>query len=455
MSKVIISVVDTGVQQGSAELQTAAFQAALDKAWSMGGATVQVPAGRYYVGGLRLRSNTTLYLCSGAELYGSRDPEDYCILKNDTLEPIPDDRRTDRFWEPFRKGIQRNYDWMNKPDSRWSNAFIRALDAENVAIIGEPGAVIDGRDPYDENGEEFYRGPHGITMHNCRNITLTGYTIRNTGNWAHCINDCTNILMDGVTVQGGHDGIHCTSCNNIRIQNSSFFTGDDCISGFANINTIVTNCECNSACSGLRLGGTNAMIRDCKFYGPAKFFFRGSLSLEEKKNGAEAHRPHRVNMLSVFTYYADFSVPIPEQPGNIIIENCAVENVDRFLHFNFSGNERWQSHRPLESVKFENIKATGVGMPLTAYGSAETPVTLTMRNLDVSFRDDVENTAFLHVANFDRILLENVNIQKNPDAPLVKSWTEGGQIIFRNVNYAAPEDQWVNYTDEPFVCKSI
>ena len=133
----------------------------------------------------------------------------------------------------------------------------------------------------------------------------------------------------------------------------------------------------------------------------------------------------------------------------------AVENVDRFLHFNFSGNERWQSHRPLESVKFENIKATGVGMPLTAYGSAETPVTLTMRNLDVSFRDDVENTAFLHVANFDRILLENVNIQKNPDAPLVKSWTEGGQIIFRNVNYAAPEDQWVNYTDEPFVCKSI
>lgn len=455
MAKNVISVLDYGVQQGSTELQTAAFQAALDAAWTLGGAEVRVPAGRYYIGGLRIRSHTTLYLCSGAELYATRDPELYNIANEDQLQPLPANQRTEKPWEPFVKGVKRCYDFMVTPGGRWNNAIIRAIDAEDIAIIGEPGSVIDGQDSYDAIGEERYRGPHGINMHNCRGITFKGYTIRNTGNWAHCIFYSTDILMDGVTVLAGHDGIHCTCCENLRIKDSEFYTGDDCIAGFGNINTLVSNCICNTACSGLRFGGTNALIRDCKFFGPAKYFFRGCLSKEEKEQGAQVVKAPRTNMLSVFTYYADFSVDIPEQPGNIIIENCTVDNVDRFLHYNYSGNERWQAHRPLESVKFDKIHATNIGMPLTAYGSADVPLTMTLRDMDVSFREDVENSAFLHVAYYDRILLENVVIRKRTDAPLVKDWTAGGQLIFRNVSYDAPEETWHCHTDEPFVCKAI
>lgn len=449
-----ISVWETGAVPGSGALQTAAFQAALDAVWKAGGGIVEVPAGRYEIGSIRLRSHTTLYLRANAELYGSRDPEDYRILPNEQLEPLREDWKTEKCWEPFVKGVPRCYDFL-KPGGRWGNAMIRAIDAEDIAIIGEPGAVIDGRDCYDPKGEESYRGPHGISMHHCRGITLRGYTIRNTGNWAHCLNDSRNILMDGVTVLAGHDGIHCTSCENLRIQNSEFYTGDDCIAGFGNINTLVSGCVCNTACSGLRFGGTNALIRDCKFFGPAKYFFRGSLSLEEKINGAQAHRPHRVNMLSVFTYYADFSVEIPEQPGNIVITDCRVEQVDRFLHYNFSGNERWQSHRPLASIRFSHIDARGIGMPLTAYGSGDVPLDLCLKDVKASFREDAGSTPFLHTANFDRIVLEDVEIRKRCDAPLIKSWTKGGSLIFRNVRYGVPESQWVCYTDEPFVCKSI
>ena len=455
MAKPIISVVEMGAKPNSPEVQTAAFQAALDKAFVVGGATVEVPAGRYYIGGVRLRSNTTLLLRTGAEIYGTRNPEDYCFIHKDELEPLPEDQLTDKPWEPFVKGVQRCYDFMVKAGGRWNNGIIRAFGAENIAVIGEPGSIIDGQDCYDEIGEERYRGPHGISMHQCHGVTFKGYTIRNTGDWAHSVFFSTDIYMDGVTVLAGHDGIHCTCCTNLRIMNSEFYTGDDCVAGFGNVNTLVSNCICNTACSGLRFGGTNALIRDCKFYGPAKHFFRGSLSLEEKKNGAQALIPKRVNMLSVFTYYADFSVDIPEQPGNIVIENCTVDNVDRFLHYNYSGNERWQAHRPLESVKFENIQATGIGMPLTAYGAKDVPITLTMRNIAVSFREEVENTAFLHTAHVDRILLENVAVNKRCDAPLIKCWTEGGDFVFRNVSYGVPEADWVCHTEEPFVCKAI
>lgn len=456
MSKTVISVLDFGAQPGSSELQTTAFQAALDKAFAMGGAVVEVPAGKYIIGGLRLRSHTTLHLLSGAELYGVRDPEQYCILKDDALEPIPEEWKSDKLWEPFRKDVVRCTDFLSKPAGRWHNAIIRALNAEDIAIIGEPGSVIDGQDCFDEQGEEYYRGPHGIDMHFCRSVTFRGYTIRHTGNWAHNIFDTTDVLMENVTVLGGHDGFHIRGCANVTVRDSGFYTGDDGIAGFANVNTLVSNCICNSACSALRFGATNALIRDCKFIGPAKYPFRGSLNKDEKRTGVLEDRPHRHNMLSMFTYLADFTKPITEQPGNIVITNCTAENADRFLHYNFSGNERWQCGRPLESLKLENIQATGIAMPLTAYGSPDVPVTLTMKNLDISFREDLEeNTAFMHAANYERIRMENVTINKKPDAPLIKSWTTSGQIDLRNVTCEIPEEERICYTDEPFVCKSI
>ena len=455
MEKLVISVAETGAVPGSDNVQTEALQRALDEVWRRGGGVVEVPAGRYLTGGLRLRSRTTLHLQAGAVLQGVRDPESYTGIAGDVLEPLPEKWLTDKCWEPFVKGVERCYDFMRKPGGRWGDAIIRAVSAEDVAIIGEPGAVIDGSDCYDPKGEESYRGPHGISMHHCKGVTLRGYTIQNTGNWAHCIFDTDGIEMEKVTVLAGHDGIHCTSCSHIHIADSEFYTGDDCIAGFANTDTLVERCICNTACSGMRFGGTRVLVRDCRFFGPARYFFRGSLSLEEKINGAEAHRPHRVNMLSVFTYYADYSVDIPERPGEILIKNCTVKNVDRFLHFNFSGNERWQSHRPLASIAFEDIDADGIGMPLTAYGSADDPLELAMRRVKVSFREDVSGTAFLHTANYRKITLEDVTVSGLSDAPLIKSWSRGGEIVLDRVDCGLPKERLVEYTDEPFKCKAF
>ena len=40
-------------------------------------------------------------------------------------------------------------------------------------------------------------------------------------------------------------------------------------------------------------------------------------------------------------YVADYSVPIPDEPGNIVVENCEIYGADKFLHYNFSGTETW------------------------------------------------------------------------------------------------------------------
>ena len=452
-----ISVIDTGAVLGSTELQTAAFQKALDEVWLSGGGTVEVPAGEFYIGAIRVRSCTTLLLRSGAKLFGSRDPLDYYTIQNDELEPLPEEMRTEKLFERPPKDQKRDYSFM-LPGGRWSNGLIRVCNAENVAIIGEPGAVIDGRDCYDEVGEEQYRGPHGIAVHHCKNITLKGYTIQNTGNWAHIIYYSQNIHCEGVTVLGGHDGIHCRGCENVAVKKSEFYTGDDCVAGFANINMRVSDCVMNTACSGLRLGGTNVVVERSRFFGPAKYFFRGSLTPEEKKNGILAVcGSKRKNMLSVFTYFADFSMPIPVQPDHIVIRDCTAECVDRFLHYNFSGNERWQAGSPLRGLTIENVKATGISMPLTVYGSPNVPLDLAMRNVTIQFtdREDGANVPVMRGAHFARALLKDVTIIKNTDGELIRSWSEFWGVKCENVSYHVPKENWFAVADEPFVCKSI
>lgn len=449
-----LSVTDTGAVPGSDALQTEAFQKALDEAYSKGGGTVTVPSGRYRIGSVRIRSNTTLHLLSGAQIYASRDPEDYSVLENDDMQPIPDECRTDKLWEKSVAGMKRDYSFM-KAGGRWNHGIFRAFGAENIAVIGEKGSLIDGCNCYDETGEEHYRGPHGMNFHLCSGVKLSGYTIRKTGNWAHAIYDSKDIDCRNVTVLGGHDGIHLTRCEDIVIENCIFRTGDDCIAGFANLRTRVSNCVLNTACSAFRFGGTDMLAENCSAYGPAEYFFRGSLTKEEKAAGAEVASSPRTNMLSFFTYYADHSFEIPVQPGNIVFRNISVKNSDRFIHYNFSGSERWQCNRPLKSVSFENVSAQGLGMPLLLYGDEKVPVEFGAVNCAFAFRKDAPEMPFLKTAYFGRISLKNVTVKGRKASPFALTWSDPGIVDTVNVNDPADRSLSFVRSCEQFHATSI
>ena len=139
---------------------TSALQKAIDDCFLMGGGRIILEKGVYLIGGIRLRSNCSLYLKSGAIIKGSRNMEDYSILESETLEPVNEEYKTDVLWTPA--STRKTNAHIVKAASSWNNALIRILDAHNVSVIGEEGSVIDGSDPYDPKGEEYYRGPHGI-----------------------------------------------------------------------------------------------------------------------------------------------------------------------------------------------------------------------------------------------------------------------------------------------------
>lgn len=452
-------ITDFGARRGEDAPQTGAIQAAIDACFLAGGGEVVVPEGTFLTGGIRLRTGVTLHLLKNARLLGTRNPADYFGYLQDEIEPMPPEALTDCRWTPASAGPENHRDtrFITVCGSPWNNALIRAYRARNIAILGEENSRLDGANCFDPRGEEHYRGPHMIDLWECENVRLAGYTVVDSANWAHAIFSSRNIHVENVTCIAGHDGVHVQTCDNVRVVGCDFRTGDDCVAGFDNANVLVDSCRMNTACSALRFGGTNVLVQRCRIWGPAEQVFRGSLTDAEKESGAPARKEpgHRYNMLSVLTYYADFTAKIRFQPGNIVIRDCEIENVDRFLHYNFSGNEPWQKGRPLSDAAFESIRARGIRLPLTAYGETDAPFTLCIRDAEIAFAPDAQPDCFLRAHACRRIELEKVKISGLENAPLIKSWGEVDEVICQNLECAVPETMRLVPAREPFVCTAI
>ena len=452
------NVLDFGVVANSAEVQTEAFQAALDVCFMAGGGEVVVPEGSYVIGDVRLRSNTTLHLLKNAKLLGSLDPADYQNINKDRIEPLPEEQNTlarwvyPSTWQGMGGGFKTH---LYTAGSYWNYGIIRAVYAENIAVIGEEGSLIDGRNVFDPQGEEDYRGPHAINMHFCKNVTFRGYTVQNSANWAHAIFQSEGVTFQDLTVLAGHDALHTRACTDVLIEDCKLITGDDAIAGFDNINVVVRDCEISTACSAFRYGGYNILVEKCKVWGPCPYQFRGSFSYDEKVNGVTTSINGRNNMLSFWTNFVTDDLPVRHTPGKIVLRDCTVENADRLLHLNLSGNETWQKGTPPTDITFENVKATGIKMGLTAYGLKNSPMTLTLKNVELGVHESSSEYPLFRVAYCDVVRLENVKVTDYTGSSLIRAWSKNVKATVTGLDWDLTGRDLLIYTREDFVCQAI
>ena len=119
---------DYGAKGDGTTLDTRAMQAAIDACTGDGGGTVLVPAGRFLIGTVELKSNVTLHLTASATLLGSGHGGDY-----HSVDAIPLHGDT------------------TLEDGNWALLF--AVNAKRVTIEG-PG-TIDGQ------GHQFHSQVRG------------------------------------------------------------------------------------------------------------------------------------------------------------------------------------------------------------------------------------------------------------------------------------------------------
>ena len=402
--------------------ETAEIQSRIDAASAAGGGKVSISAGEHHVRSLLLKSGVTLHLESGAKLVGSRNPDRYEV---------------DLSAYGCGKSVTR----------RWSNAIIRIVNAKDVAVTADKGGEICGRNCYDAAGEEGFRGPHAITAFGTTNLFLGGYAVSDAGNFGLYAQGCANIAAKGISVSGGHDGFDFFGCRNVLVEDCRIFSGDDCVAGYNNSNLTVRGCDLNSSCSYFRIGGNGILVENCRGTAPALHPHRWSLSLSEKKRERTPGKAGRRNTLSVFTFFTGKSVKDPAD--GIVFRNCRFDGMDRLMHYNLSGNERWQNGKGLAEVSFENVDASGLEFPLVAYGTEECGLDLRMYRCRIAFRNDVGE--LLRGAHVKRIGMESVAVS-------------GAKNLFLNYRKTTPKlklesldgvSPAVVATDAKFSCRAL
>ncbi len=396
-------------------LQTPAIQAAIDAAAKAGGGTVTVPEGCYRTGGLVLRSGVTLRLADGAVLKGDFDPE--------------------------------NYPGTN----RWYRALVRADGARDVGIVGGRHSCIDGSNVFDPRGEENYRGPHALMFIGCTNVTLRGYTVRDSANWAHAIFRCADVRLSDVRVFGGHDAVDFHASTDVTVERCELRTGDDCVAGFANYRCRIRDCILDSSCQAVRIGGADILFERCRVVHPSSFGHRYGLSPELKRAGVTAGEGCKHGIYAGVIYYCDARWTIDRPQRDIVFRDCVFDRPRQIFSFDYDGRNMWCCRHPLESIAFERCTFTGVEKPIAIYGDEARPLDFTLRDCKVVAAPGCGEAELLSAYNFGRLTLENVTLEGFA-APHLVTRSKGEVVVkggtgVRNVFRPDPNDRTLTFAE--------
>lgn len=374
-------ITDYGAVAEADALCTGALQRAIDACAKRGGGTVVIPPGTFRSGHVELKSHVTLHLQKGAVLQGSDDYRDY-------------------------------------GEGGWYEALLTGTELEGVRIEGE--GTIDGVDCVNPQGEEGFRGPHGIYLNKCRDIVIRGITIRRTGNYAIICRECTGATIESTAIRGGHDAVNVWDSSKFVIRDCDFRTGDDCIAGCNNHDFLIEDCRLNSSCNLFRFSCIDLIVRDCRFWGPGEF-------------------PHRVRQRraipNAFTHFSPgegkSSEPISD---NWLVENITVDFVGHFYRYDYEKGG-WQTKRPVKKVRFRNVEAKRLRAPFLVIGDGQGEFIL--ENVTLGY--DSSPTEFKARTDGDRRDWETFRVSSG-DEPYAFDVRKAARLEMRNVTITCQGD---------------
>ncbi len=191
-------------------LNTKAIQTAIDKCTADGGGVLVVPKGTFLTGSIFFKQGVDLFLEKDGIIKGTVNPDDY---------PQIDTR-----WE----GEERV----------WTAALLNFFDMNNMRLSGE--GTIDGSGDkwmqrYPRGSRELKTGrPRLIAIQNCKNVIVSGISLKNQACWGLFILYSENVEVENLTIRAEHniissDGMDVDSSRKVHITGCDIDVNDDCI----------------------------------------------------------------------------------------------------------------------------------------------------------------------------------------------------------------------------------
>ena len=297
-----VSLTEFGAVGDGATLCTEAFSQAISRLSSQGGGHLDIPAGVWLTGPIRMESNIDLHLDQNAIIYFSPDKRLYlpdeahknkwggrvlpCISANKkhdiaiTGSGIIDGNGQQ--WRPVKRGKVSDVEWKGFHD-------MGGIDKQN-GQLWYPWQMASGYPDIMDTPEKQEKMRNDLVRFlDCDNVFFQGVTFQHAPKFHVHPCYCTNVIIDGITVrcpwnaQNG-DAIDISDCHRVLIVNSTVDAGDDglCMkSGKPRKSTpvcgvedvLIQNCTVFHAHGAFVLGSETAsgvrrvVVRNCRFSG--------------------------------------------------------------------------------------------------------------------------------------------------------------------------------------------
>lgn len=347
--------------------------------------TLRIPPGFWRSGPLYLKSQMTLLIENGAELSSLSDWND-----REIFPARHDDGRVFGTWEGVAEPT--------------FASIINAIDCEGLTITG--GGIIDGggdRGDWWTWPKESRRGarrPRILFLSGCRDLTLTGFTVRNSPSWTVHPVLCDRVLAADLRIENepdspNTDGFNPECCQDVRLIGLFISVGDDCIA--------------IKAGKKHPLGGPNRPTKRIDILNCLMERGHGAVVMGSEMSAGV----HDINISRCHFIGTDRGLRIKTRRGrggevaNISLIDCRMENVatpiavNAFYFCDADGRSDYVQSR--------------TALPVTA----DTPILsgLTLRNVDV-FGAGTAAAVFygLPEAPIRDVVIENYHVTFNPDA---------------------------------------
>lgn len=192
------NIKDFGAKGDGVTIDSPAINSAIEEATQNGGGTIYVPAGTYACYSIRLQSNITIQIESGATVLATfpKENEGY-----DEAEPNPDN--------PFQ----------DFGHSHWKNSLFWAIGEHDITICGN--GLINGQGLTREESRLAGVGNKALSFKECHNITVKDVAMLNCGHFAILATGVDNLHVLNLKVDTNRDGFDIDCCKNVRISDCS------------------------------------------------------------------------------------------------------------------------------------------------------------------------------------------------------------------------------------------
>ena len=403
----VYDVRDFGAKGNGVHIDSPAINAAIEQAAQKGGGTILLTAGVYPCYSIRMESNITLQLDSGAVLKAAMP----------TAE------------ETFDLPEENPSQYQDFGHSHWKNSLIWGIGLHNVAITGK--GRIDGSGVLSRGRPTLDGLPvanKAVALRDCRQVRFTDIEMLNCGHFALLLTGVDSLTIERLTIDSNRDGIDIDCCENVRIRDCRVNTlNDDAIVlktsyGLNRLkptaNVIIEHCYVSGYDTGTLIDGTKTTFID---KAPDQDGPTGRIKLGTESNGDFRNIIIRN---CTFTHCRGLALETVDgsQMENIVVTDIRMKDINNAPFYIRAGNrKRGPKGLPVSTVKNVSISNVTVEDADSRYasiiaGNASGSISdITLSNIKLQYRGGITMEDVKSQRGINPFFTQNPNMKGYPE----------------------------------------